>query len=297
MLVAPLVAVATTKSAAASTLVPSAAIADDAPPQPVARFPSYLICLASTPWRVAHLGPVLDTLLAQKPPPATIIVSAPKTISTRPDVPSASVEAASILWARDRKYSSVRLRLTDEADDFGPATKLLGCPTTAEACVLVTDDDAPRPDWWAALLLNQSGCAGRTARASKLVSGGVQGKRGGGDESVHLQGNRGFAFERSDLVSPQRLVAYYHRHKASCGSVDDQLFTRFFRENGFSIQPLCDTRPSSSENTRGRRGCRLLSDAELLLGNHFGEESHGLKTTKFKKDARYRVADCYRDTA
>ena len=259
---------------------------------------TYTVCLASVPQRVPHLSGLLDSLLAQQPEaPSRIVVTVPRTLS-RPGEGMYKVEPAHIQWVTAPKYAStIHLRLVDEKHDYGPATKLLGClpelsngaiaAESSDDCVIVSDDDAPRPRWWAWLLRDQSGCNSSNDR--RLISGGTSGST---DPTLHVQGNRGFAFWVG-LVVAASLVDFYDNfgRRGACWSVDDQLFTSFFRLHNLSIARLC--MPADIGKSRaGASQCRRASDGDLLLRGRY-EGARGLRHNP-KISGKALVQACYR---
>ena len=158
----------------------------------------YTICLATTPLRAADsaVRAVVDSLLAQLPRPDAIVLTVPRTI-TRPSMTPVHLASDALSWAN---HSRVHVRIIDEKDDFGPATKLLGCESPlrpSTGCMLVTDDDAPRPSWWARTLCTQLTSARK--RGGMYVAGAVRASKVGNDPSLHVQGNRGYALRREDV--------------------------------------------------------------------------------------------------
>lgn len=257
------------------------------------------ICLSTTPLRAADnsLRHVVDSLRTQEPPPTNIILSVPRVI-TRPGARTVRLSPHALDWANGTQYSNLIVKKIDH-HDLGPATKLVGCLSSASSsCIVVTDDDAPRPAWWARAL-----CASVASSRAALVAGAVGGRRGSFDPSLHLQGNRGFALRR-EAVDADELRSFVLRHRAACGHVDDQLFTAYFRLSNATLAPLCRPRTTWAWSTpRGAAAsaaaaCDSYEDSELLAGGRYTEGAaprsglHHRATTS----GREAVRRCYRAT-
>jgi hypothetical protein len=106
----------------------------------------YAISLTSIPPRYATLGPVLASLLAQRPAPARVILALPDTPARfAPAPPPALPEGVTLLRV---------------PGDDGPATKVLPAARAlaGQTCRLIyCDDDWILPQGWAARLLAAAG--------------------------------------------------------------------------------------------------------------------------------------------
>ena len=257
----------------------------------------FSVCLASTPLRASGAGlqHVVDSLLSQKPSaPSHIVLTIPRALQ-RPGQPAVTLAAASLKWAYTAPYvSTLRVNLIDASEDMGPATKLLGCLPTLQknastSCVLVTDDDAPRPEWWANAM-----CTRQLTHGVKAVTGGVRGAPTSADPSLHVQGNRGFAF-RPETLDHASLLRFATAHHRACSHVDDQLFTAFFRAHKIPILPLCRAAIPRSSSTTSR--CEQPRDGELLQGGKYVEGGRGTGLRhRSAISGRTTVIRCYHDT-
>jgi len=116
----------------------------------------YAIALTSIPPRLPRLGPVLESLLAQRPAPARVILCLPRVWRRFPG-------AAPELPCLPAGVETLRLD-----DDLGPACKALGpAPLLAGQIerLIYCDDDWLMPPGWAAALLAARG-AGEAVAAS-----------------------------------------------------------------------------------------------------------------------------------
>jgi hypothetical protein len=95
-----------------------------------------IVCLTTTPTRIAHLGPTLVSLFAQRVRPAEIRLHVPAW--SRREARAYEVPA----W-----LSTLPIRI-ERTEDFGPATKLLPALSACEGdqALLVLDDDKLYPE-------------------------------------------------------------------------------------------------------------------------------------------------------
>jgi len=112
----------------------------------------YAISLTSIPPRFDKLGPVLDSLLAQRPAPARVILALPDRPARFAPAPPPPVPAGVEVWR--------------VPGDEGPASKVLPAARALAGSVdrlIYCDDDWILPQGWAARLL--AACDARTAAA------------------------------------------------------------------------------------------------------------------------------------
>ena len=122
------------KDAASQALLLDSWLKDGPPMQPAPPI-RYVISLTTTPKRIAHIRPVLESLCAQTKKPDAIYLAAPAEGLLRTgekyDIPG---------WLKDMP----QVTLVQDVQDYGPATKLMGAlfsETNPSTRILYVDDD------------------------------------------------------------------------------------------------------------------------------------------------------------
>lgn len=141
----------------------------------------YAISLTSIPPRLSRIGPVIESLLAQRPSPDMVCLSLPK------------------VWARFGAWDAP-LNLPDgvfihSSDvDYGPAQKVILFaidPPISVNRLIYCDDDWIYPQGWAEALWN-AGRPGEAVAASGFSVRRLK-RRGGSETEAHVDIAQGFA--------------------------------------------------------------------------------------------------------
>jgi len=188
----------------------------------------YAISLTSIPPRLARLGPVLDSLLAQDPPPAGVFLCLPRRYRRfhGPAVPPALPRGVTLLRP---------------PDDNGPASKVLPAARMLagrEMALLYCDDDWLMPPGWAARLL-------RGWRGTDAVAGA-----GFGVERLKRQPQRAFSAARVDiaqgyagvLVRPEWLADDHCAPPPAAWPADDIWLSGQLARQGIAVRLQRDAR-------------------------------------------------------
>ncbi|MEQ9260513.1 MAG: hypothetical protein RIG84_15610 [Roseovarius sp.] len=221
----------------------------------------YAIALTSIPPRFSRLGPVLDSLLAQRPAPARVLLCLPERFTRFPgaQAPPALPDGVALLRA---------------ARDFGPATKALAPARALGGSglkLLYCDDDWLYPPGWAAALL----AAERPGEAVAATGWSVArlGRQGAAPEGCVdiAQGYSGV------LVDPRWLAPPDCDPPEAARSVDDiwlsgqlarqGLFIRLAPEARAGLRPAYDDAHGLQDE--GRRHADNMACAALLHA-HYG---------------------------